>query len=201
MTQDLVAGIIGGTFGLVFVWVNAGPPLGTALSDALRIAAAIAFAVAAILLATLRRRGGGHDRTSRHAAAPNRRLFRKRYWRIVGAEAALLIAGRVVLVAVHAPQESFVAWIALVVGVHFVAFAAFGVWDAGVRVTGWSLTGLGLLGLPLSATPALPWVPAVSGVLSGVTLLAGTLSWIAKDLARTATATGSGDATPVSEGR
>jgi hypothetical protein len=41
--------------------------------------------------------------------------------------------------------------------------------------TGNGLGLLGLVGLVLLGTAALPWVPFVSGVLSGVTLLGGSL--------------------------
>lgn len=201
MTQNLVAGSIGGAFGLVFVLVNAGPPLGNALSDLLRIAAATTFVVMAVMLGALRRRAGAGREPSRHSGVSDRRLFRRRYWLIVGIEAALFMVGRVAIVGMHAPQQSFVAWIAFVVGIHFIAFAAFGVWDAGVRVPGWILAGLGLMGLGLSATSAAPWVPAISGVLSGVTLLAGTLGWIANDLAQAASAGSAGARSDVYEGR
>lgn len=200
MTQNLVAGTIGGTFGLVFVLVNAGPPLASTLADLLRVGAALAFVAMAVMLVALRRRAGDGRAPSQHAAS-DRQLFRRRYWLIVGIEAALLLAGRAVIVGLHAPQQSFVAWIAFVVGVHFLAFAAFGVWDAGVRVTGWILAGLGLIGLALSATPAAPWVPTISGVLSGVALLGGTLSWIARDLARAASAGSAGARSDAFEGR
>ena len=53
----------------------------------------------------------------------------------------------------HAPRKSLVAGIAFVVGVLFLAFAAFGVWDGGVPVTGWIPGGLGLIGIARDLSP------------------------------------------------
>ncbi|NBE92685.1 hypothetical protein FE391_03860 [Nonomuraea sp. KC401] len=64
---------------------------------------------------------------------------------------------------------------ALVVGVHFVALAP--VWkDWSIAVPGVVLTLLRAAGLALAPTAAVAWVPVVSGVLSGVVLLAAAVT-------------------------
>ena len=74
MTQNLVAGTSGGTFGLVFVTVHAGPSLASTLADVLRVGAALAFVAMAVMLAALRRRAGdGRAVGSR----PQRRSLRR----------------------------------------------------------------------------------------------------------------------------
>ncbi|GAA3139464.1 hypothetical protein GCM10010466_33260 [Planomonospora alba] len=102
-------------------------------------------------------------------------MFGKGYVVIVVAEVVLLFGGIAVLGALDRPQETNVAWIALVVGVHFVALGP--VWkNRSIMLPGAVLTVLGLAGLAVTSTSALPWVPFFGGVLSGVTLLAGSLS-------------------------
>jgi hypothetical protein len=87
----------------------------------------------------------------------------------------LLVAGLEVLRLASAPTQANVAWIALVVGLHFVGFAF--VWkDSSIAVSGTVLFLLGVAGLALTATAAREWVPLVSGVCSGFSLLAGS-SW------------------------
>ncbi|MEV4377053.1 hypothetical protein [Streptosporangium sp. NPDC049644] len=80
------------------------------------------------------------------------------------------------LAAWERPEQTNVAWVTFVVGVHFVALAP--VWkDWSIAVPGVVLTLLGVAGLVLAATAAVDWVPFVSGVLSGVVLLLGTATF------------------------
>ncbi|MFI0775422.1 hypothetical protein [Streptomyces sp. NPDC021212] len=57
-------------------------------------------------------------------------------------------------------------------GAHFLVLMA--VWkQRSIAVPGAALTVLGAAGLAMAATPAVDWVPFVSGVLSGAVLLGG----------------------------
>ncbi|MFC4060060.1 hypothetical protein ACFOWE_17275 [Planomonospora corallina] len=97
------------------------------------------------------------------------------YLVIVAIEVVLLFGGIAALRVLERPEETNVAWIALIVGVHFVALGP--VWkNRSIMLPGAVLTVLGLAGLAMTFTSALPWVPFVSGVLSGATLLAGCLT-------------------------
>jgi hypothetical protein len=86
---------------------------------------------------------------------------------------ALLGVGIGLLRAFGTPQPTDVAWIALIVGLHFVAFRYLGVWEGGIARTGGLLIALGLAGFGLVAASAPGWTSFVSGVLSGFVLLAG----------------------------
>jgi hypothetical protein len=98
-------------------------------------------------------------------------VFGPGYWAVVAAEVLGVFVGYQVLRLIDAPAEASVAWVATVVGLHFIAFLW--VWhQPTVLVPGVLLTGYGVAGLVMSATSAAAWVPFVSGVLSGLTLLA-----------------------------
>ncbi|MEO3795069.1 hypothetical protein ABGB14_33070 [Nonomuraea sp. B10E15] len=163
--------LVGAVFGAVFVVVNAQSPLNTVTVNVLRVAACLAAAgVLAMWFATARR--------ERQGAEARRGMFGRGYLLIVAAEVILLFGGLRVLSAWGLPEQANVAWVALVVGVHFVALAP--VWkDWSIAVPGVVLTLLGVAGLVMTPTAAVAWVPVVSGVLSGVVLLAGavTLGW------------------------
>ncbi len=183
-TQNVIAALIGGGFGLDFVLPNLGAPLGPELAGIVRILSLAAFLALATAIA-LRWHGARLGRESSGASEPRRgNLFGRNYWWIVVSEVALIVAGRQAILAMHAPQQAAVAWTALVVGAHFLAFVAFGVMPAAARALGLTIAGLGALGLLLSATPAVAWVPDVSGVLSGFSLLVGSLIWVVRDIVR-----------------
>ena len=174
--------MIGGGFGLGFVIPNAGAPLDPSLVAVVRLAALAAFAALLVVMALSWTR----SRRAPMLRARQRDLFGRRYWWVVLAEGVLIVAGRNVIIGLHIPAQAIVAWIALVVGAHFLVFAALGVWDGGIRVLGRTLVALGTLGLILVPTPAVSWVPDLTGVLSGFALLVGSLSWTIGDLARSA---------------
>lgn len=93
---------------------------------------------------------------------------------VVVVEFAVLFVGFQVMRLLDAPPEAGVAWVALVVGVHFLALAR--VWrERSVLVPGVALSALGALGLGLATTSSAEWVPFVSGVLSGAVLLLSSL--------------------------
>ncbi|TYB56017.1 hypothetical protein FXF51_45205 [Nonomuraea sp. PA05] len=110
--------------------------------------------------------------------APRGGMFGRGYVAVVVVEAIMLFGGLRVLAALEAPEQANVAWVALVVGVHFVVLAPiWKSWD--IAVPGAVLTLLGIAGLVLAPTSVAAWVPILSGVLSGIVLLAGTVtvSW------------------------
>jgi hypothetical protein len=164
MRQQFLGALIGAAFGTVFVIVNSGGPLPAAAGWVLRALAVLAL-VAVVVLGL---RAGGRP------TLEDRPMFGSSYRVVVTGELVLLVAGFFVLSLLGAPVQANVAWIATVVGLHFVALAS--AWKArSILVVGVVLTVLGVAGLALLGSPALPWVPFVSGVLSGVTLLGGSL--------------------------
>jgi hypothetical protein len=162
--QGFIGILVGAGFGLAFVVSNTHPPLPDALSLLLRALGAAAL-VGTVALGL---RAARHD----DASLPTR--YGRRFWLIVAAEVVLLVVGLQVRRLLDAPEEANVAWIACVVGLHFIAFRW--VWQTpSIAVPGALLTLLGAAGLVLSATPAVAWVPLISGVASGFVLLAACL--------------------------
>lgn len=170
--QRMTGLLVGAIFGAVFIVVNAQSPLNAVAVNFLRVAAFLgAASVVAMWFATARK-----DRKEQPTAGPRRNMFGRGYLIIVAAEVILLFGGVRVLTAWERPEQTNVAWVAFVVGVHFVALAP--VWkDWSIAVPGVVLTLLGAAGLVLASTTAVAWVPLVSGVLSGVVLLTGTATF------------------------
>lgn len=168
--QRMTGLLIGAVFGAVFVVVNAGDPLNTVTATLLRVVACVAAASVMVMWFRTARK----ERTAPQEARGN--MFSRAYLAIVAAEAVLLFGGLRVLAALGHPEQANVAWVAFVVGVHFIALAP--VWkDRSIAVPGVVLTALGVAGLVLAATAAVAWVPFVSGVLSGVVLLGGSVTF------------------------
>ncbi|MFI6392243.1 hypothetical protein ACIBHY_34680 [Nonomuraea sp. NPDC050547] len=163
--------LVGAVFGAVFVVVNAQEPLDGAVAAVLRVLAGLAAAsVVAMWFVAVRRERPVRER------GPRPGMFGKGYLVVVAAEAVLLFCGLRVLAAWGVPAQANVAWVAFVVGVHFVALAP--IWkDWAIAVPGAVLTVLGVAGLVMAATAGLAWVPFVSGVLSGAVLLAGSVTF------------------------
>jgi hypothetical protein len=162
----VMGSLVGVVFGLVFIEVNSGGLPGS-WPLVVRVAGAV---VAAVLLAGVvwvGRRG-----TVKEVEAPAGGFTGRRYWNIVGLEGLALFGGLVVINGVFGRPEYAVPWIALVVGVHFVALAL--AWR--IRLyhgLGIVQTLLGLAGFVLAATgAAVSTVNLVAGVLSGVALYA-----------------------------
>ncbi|GII33765.1 hypothetical protein [Planotetraspora mira] len=158
--------------------INANSPLNTVIGVVLRGLAVLSLVGVVVMwfLAVRRVKTGRAEPIAVPGqAAP---MFSRGYWLVVVAEAVLLFGGIALLRSWGRPEQTNVAWIAFVVGVHFIVLAP--VWkQSGIAVPGVVLTLLGVIGLVLAATSAVAWVPFVSGVLSGVSLLAGclTFSW------------------------
>ncbi|HEY0450050.1 hypothetical protein [Actinophytocola sp.] len=159
----LIGSLVGTVFGLVFVVVNSAElpgawPLGVRVGGVV---------VAAVLLAGILRAG----RLSRGEEAGDHRGFvDRRYWNIVGIEAVALVAGLFVINQVlHRPSVA-VAWIAVVVGVHFVGLGK--LWHLGQFFTlGLVMTALGLVGFVLGGLQVSAGaIGLVAGVGSGVAL-------------------------------
>ncbi|MFB9723113.1 hypothetical protein [Planobispora longispora] len=178
--------LVGAVFGAVFVVINAQSPLNTLTAGLLRVIACLAAAsVLAMWFLTVRReRSAGTPAAASAGTTPSAGtarpggpgMYGRGYLVILVAEVVLLYGGLQVLAAWERPVQTNVAWIALVVGVHFIALAP--VWkDWMIAVPGTVLSLLGVAGLVMVSTGALDWVPFVSGVLSGVVLLVGCVAF------------------------
>jgi len=104
------------------------------------------------------------------AAPDNAGFTDRRYWAVVGFEAAALFGGLIVIKAVLGRPDMAVAWIAVVVGAHFFALAR--VWPTrSFHVLATVMVILGVSGLVLGAFAAPAGVIGlVSGIGSGVAL-------------------------------
>lgn len=173
--EERLGCLIGATFGLVYVMVNAGvlaAPAATAVRGA-GIAAYLAVLVALWRAGVAPGPGPGPA----DGTAPRPR-FARGYWAIVAAEVVAGAAGLLVLRVLDAP-EAGVAWISVVVGVHFVGLAV--LWrEPSLRWVGAAITVCGLAGLVWAATAGAAAAPVaiVGGVVPGALLLAGS-GWAA----------------------
>jgi hypothetical protein len=175
MRRDQRLGLtIGSVFGLVFVLVNAGA-LPSPWPLVVRACGVLAFvAVQLALRAAAQRpaaeRGDGAG-------------FNRGFGIVVAVEVVALFGGLQVLGRVFDAPDAGVAWISLVVGLHFVALAV--VWgESSLHVLGGAVTVCGVAGLVLAATGADPSaVAAVAGVVPGFILLAAG-GWAAARSAR-----------------
>jgi hypothetical protein len=155
--------LIGGIFGLIYVEVNAGL-LPEPWAAVLQITAGVAFAGLAVLLA--------RDRGPRPAGRPAARSgFRGPYWLVIAGEAAAILAGAAVLNGPAGLPRAVVAWVSVVVGVHFLALAA--IWRLPLfRHLGAAIALCGAAGMAAAAAGAASAVIAgAGGVLPGFLLL------------------------------
>lgn len=165
MSPQSLGLLIGAAFGTTFVLANAGEPLPATAGIALRTAAILCLAAVVVAAFRTNRPGNREGRPG---------WFGPKFGLVVTAEFALIFGGIALLRAWDAPQECNVAWIALIVGLHFIALAP--VWkEPAIAVPGVLLTGLGTTGLVMAAMSQVDWVPFVSGALSGAVLLGGSL--------------------------
>jgi hypothetical protein len=183
--------LIGGIFGLIYVEVNAGL-LPEPWAAVLQIAAVVAFAGLAVLLA--------RDRGRRSAARPAARGgFGGWYWLVVAGEAAAILAGAAILNGPAGLPRAVVAWVSVVVGVHFLVLAA--IWRLPLfRHLGAAIALCGAAGLTAAAVGATPAViAATGGVLPGILLLSASY-WGAATLRRATPARAEGHAAPAHTG-
>lgn len=165
---QLLGSGIAGLFGLIYVEINAGP-LPAPWPAALRIAAAVAAAGLAFVLVRL----ASSTVSARDEAEPGSQYgFGRRYWFIVAVEVAAIWAGSAVLSGPADLAHAVVAWVSVVVGVHFLALAA--LWRLRLmRYLGIAIAMCGLAGLAAAvATAPQAAVATAGGVLPGILLLA-----------------------------
>jgi hypothetical protein len=169
MPPEKLGSLIGAVFGLVFVLVNAGP-LPSVISIVVRVLGVITFLIVLIALIAVRRRSRPADR-SRPAGGG----FGQGYWLVVAAEVVAILVGVRLLAGPLETPDAGVAWVALVVGVHFVALAV--VWAQPLfHWLGGSLTLCGVVGLIVAFAGAhQAAVASVGGILPGALLLAFSL--------------------------
>ncbi|RSN46508.1 MULTISPECIES: hypothetical protein [Actinomadura] len=167
MSPQLLGLFVGSSFGTAFVLANAGAPVPGPLGIALRVAAVLCLIAVVVT-------GFRTDRRREAPADPPPAWFGPKFGLVVLAEFALIFGGIAVLRALDAPDQCNVAWIALIVGLHFVVLAP--IWKrTAIAVPGALLTALGVAGMVMAALSHVDWIPFVSGVLSGAVLLGGSL--------------------------
>ena len=173
--------LIGGIFGLIYVEANAGP-LPEPWRLVSRVVAGVAFAGLIVLLALAR---GTYT-----PADPGAGRFERRYWLVVAGEVAAIPVGAALLNGPAGLPHAVVAWVSVVVGVHFVALAA--IWRLRLfRSLGAAIALCGIAGLTAAAVGAPPAVIAVvGGVLPGVLLLAAGYAGAAGAIGQPARPTG-----------
>lgn len=152
--------LIGAVFGLVFVVVNS-----ASSPTLLRLAFCVAAAAVAITVLV------GIARNPVATVPAGVTPFGRGYAMIVLAEVVLLFVGIRVVAGPLGLPEAGVAWVALVVGVHFVVLAR--LWHLRLfDVLGAVLTVLGVLGFVLAVAGSdRMWIDIVAGVASGAVLL------------------------------
>ena len=175
-----IGALIGAGFGLLFLIINSTQfsSLGRTLILVLGIVAFAGIAVVAVRSLVQQRaavRAGAAEpgpRTRADTAKRGRRepLFGRAYWIIVAIEAIALFAGARLLSALDHPELG-VAWVAVVVGTHFYALGrVFGLDRFHALATVVTLCGIGGFIAFFAAAPA--FIPVISGIISGLTLLA-----------------------------
>lgn len=154
--------IVGSVFGLTYIEANAG--------GLPRLAAALRILGAALFVGLLIALWRVPDSESSPAAKDPVDRFGGRYWAVVAGEVVVGLVGLVLIGTVFHSPRSTIAWITLVVGIHFLALAVvmryppFRALGAALAACGASGLALALLGSPRAA-------PVVSGILPGLLLL------------------------------
>jgi hypothetical protein len=153
----MAGSVVAITFGTVFVLVNSGGvaapwPLVIRVTGLLMAALLVAGLVLAV-------RGG-----SSVTPEPVSGFADHRYWLVVALEAGALFGGLAVVNGVLHAQAVSVAWVALVVGVHFFGLA--GIWR--MPLYHWLGTAITLLSLAGFLIYALGGSAAIVGLVAGV---------------------------------
>ncbi|QRN81343.1 MAG: hypothetical protein JK586_07915 [Nocardiopsis sp. BM-2018] len=165
---------VASVFGVAFVLINSGPPLPppvTVVVQALAVGAAIAVVVLAVLCMRRESRAGvGSSGAS--AEAPRVGAF---FGVVTTIEVLLIIGGAQTISRLDAvPNQAGVAWVALIVGLHFFPLAWY--WkQPEILTVAWYGTVLGGIGLLMALLGHPDWVPLVSGVVTGAGFLLGPL--------------------------
>lgn len=165
MPGQRIGSMVAAVFGLVYVWVNT-DLLPTWVAWILRGLGLLAFA--AIVFAVWRSRTDpAPDRRSSRGGSP----FGRAYWLVVAIEVVALFGGLRILAGPLEHPEGGVAWVSVVVGVHFLALAAvlhapFFTW------LGAAVTLCGVVGLVLVfGDGAQALIAVIAGVVPGGLLL------------------------------
>lgn len=168
---------VGATFGLVFVLVNAGE-LPSPWPVVLRLAGVLACVGLHLALRSAAGRPAPQGASSVDVS--------RGYGIVVVLEVVALVGGLLVLAQVFDLPDAGVAWVALVVGLHFSGLAV--VWrEPSLHGLAAALTVCGAAGLVLAATGAAQaTVSTVGGVLPGFVLIAGCWSATAEGRTRDA---------------
>jgi len=163
MSNTKMSQIVGSVFGLIYIEANADglPPLAAAL----RVLGAASFV--GLLIALWRRPAPGSPPASGGDSAP---VFGGRYWAVVTGEVVVGLAGIIVIGNVLDAPRSMIAWITLVVGIHFLALATVMRYTS-FRALGTALAVCGVSGLVLAALGLPQATPVVAGILPGLVLL------------------------------
>lgn len=181
---QLIGSLIGGAFGFIYVEVNAGALPGAA-AWAVRVLGVVALA--ALLLAARRRSvdaaargtdtegdvvpgaGTRHDTGPSGARGP---AFGRGYWIVVVVEFLAIFAGVRLLAGPLDRPEAGVAWVSLVVGVHFFALAVHFA-RRFFHVLGAAIALSGVVGLVIDfAGGSAAVVAVVAGIIPGAILMA-----------------------------
>lgn len=161
--------VIGGSFGMAFIIANS-MPMPTFLRAVI--------VAAAVTIMTLTLVAFGRSAADGSLARQDRgtERFNRQYWVIVAIEVVFLFGGMALLNQWR--PSAIVGWIAFVVGLHFFWLAR--LWSSGSReisLVAAGLTVLGVAGLTVAfTTDSRDAVALISGVGSGVVLLAGSLT-------------------------
>ncbi len=169
-----IGSLIGAGFGLVYVEINAAS-LAPVISGVARIAGALLFVAALALLVAGRR-------PARAAGPPVGHGFGRGYLVVVGVELAAIVVGARLLTGVLGLPHAVVAWISVVVGLHFVVLAI--LWRSRLfHLLGAAIALCGAAGLA-AAGAGLPdaVVAGTGGVVPGFLLLAAGCSGAARTL-------------------
>jgi hypothetical protein len=163
MAPEKLGSLIGAVFGLVFVLVNAAT-LPTGIGTVVGGLGVVAFLA---VLVELRR-----PRRPDASARPARSGLGAGYRLVVVAEVIAILVGVRLLAGPLDTPDGGVAWVALVVGLHFVALAVV-CKERFFHLLGASIAGCGVVGLALAlAGSPKAASSAVGGVLPGALLLA-----------------------------
>ena len=170
-----IGALIGAGFGLLFLIINSTQfsSLGRTLVLVLGIVAFAGIAVFAVRGLVQQRRVAAAEEPEPAGTGERDRgqlPFGRAYWIIVAIEAIALFAGARLLSALGHPELG-VAWVAVVVGTHFYALGrVFGLDRFHALATVVTLCGIGGFIAFFAAAPA--FIPVISGIISGLTLLA-----------------------------
>jgi hypothetical protein len=169
MRPDRLGLVIGATFGLVYVEVNA-HAVSSPIGPLLQVLGVIAYVgvLVALRRASMTQTGEG----------PARPGFGRGYWLVVVAEVAAFAGGNALLNGPLDLPQGVLPWISFVVGVHFIGLAK--VWhEASLGWVGSGIAVLGVLGLGLAwADASHTAIALIAGVGPGVVLLAAS-GWAA----------------------